>query len=106
MSSLPISQWNQRNNGSRDSRHCDCPLVDNHPVHEEAQSMRSSISVLLTIVFLSSGLAAQSARAPESATKHVQPSESAAAVSTPEQPQPRELKLPAGTSLDVAATST
>ena len=68
--------------------------------------MRSTISVLLTIVFLSSGLAAQSARAPESATKPVQPSESAAAVSAPAQPQPRELKLPAGTSLDIEATYT
>jgi hypothetical protein len=75
-------------------------------VHEEAQSMRSSISVLLTIVLLSSSLAAQSARAPESATKPIQPSESAAAISAPAQPQPRELKLPAGTSIDIEATYT
>ncbi len=66
--------------------------------------MRSSISVLLTIVFLFSSLAAQSARAPESATKPIQPSESAAAVSAPPQPPLRELKLPAGTSIDIEAT--
>src|SRR6266852_7886128 len=69
------------------------------------QSMRSTISVLLIIVFLCSGLAAQSARVPESATKPIQPSDSAAAISTPAQP-PRELKLPAGTSLDIEATYT
>src|SRR6266581_3035425 len=74
-------------------------FMHNHTVHEEAQSMRSSISVLLTIVFLSSSLAAQSARAPESATKPIQPSESAAAISAPAPPTSRELKLPAGTSL-------
>ncbi len=68
--------------------------------------MRSSISVLLTIVFLCSGLAAQSARAPESATKPIQPSDSAAAISTPAQPPPRELKLPAGIRLDIEATYT
>ena len=68
--------------------------------------MRSSISVLLTIVFLSSSLAAQSARAPDSATKPIQPSESAAAISAPAQPRPRELKLPAGTPLDIEATYT
>ena len=67
--------------------------------------MRSTISGLLTIVFLCSGLAAQSARAPESATKPIQPSDSAAAISTPAQP-PRELKLPAGASLDIEATYT
>src|SRR6266571_2565710 len=106
MSCLPISQWNRRNNGSRDSRHCACPLMPNHTVHEEAQSMRSSISVILTIVFLSSSLAAQSARAPESATKPIQPSESAAAISAPAQPKPRELKLPAGTPIDIEATYT
>ncbi len=68
--------------------------------------MRSTISGLLTIVFLCSGLAAQSARAPESATKPIQPSDSAAAPSAPAQPPPRELKLPAGTSLDIEATYT
>ena len=68
--------------------------------------MRSSISVLLTIAFLCSSLAAQSARAPESATKPIQPSESAAAISAPAQPQPRELKLPAGTPIDIEATYT
>src|SRR5258707_14749320 len=68
--------------------------------------MRSAISVLLTIVFLSARLAAQSARLPEPATKPIQPSESAAVVSAPAQPQPRELKLPAGTSLDIEATYT
>lgn len=68
--------------------------------------MRSSISVLLTIVFLFSSLAAQSARAPESATKPIQPSDSAAAISTPAQPPPRELKLPAGIRLDIEATYT
>jgi hypothetical protein len=68
--------------------------------------MRSSISVLLTIVFLCPGLAAQSARVPESATKPIQQSESAAAISTAAQPQSRELKLPAGTSLDIEATYT
>src|SRR5260370_37735148 len=70
------------------------------------QSMRSTISVLLIIVFLCSGLAAQSARAPESATKPIQPSDSAAAISTPAQPPPRELKLPAGIRLDIEATYT
>ena len=68
--------------------------------------MRSTISGLLTIVFLCSGLAAQSARAPESATKPIQPSDSAAAISTPAQPPPRELKLPAGIRLDIEATYT
>jgi hypothetical protein len=66
--------------------------------------MRSSISVLLTIVFLCSSLAAQSARVTEGATKPIQPSESAVAVSAPA--QPRELKIPAGTSLDIEATYT
>jgi hypothetical protein len=68
--------------------------------------MRNSISVLLTIAFLCSSLAAQSARAPESATKPIQPSESAAVISAPAQPQPRELKLPAGTPIDIEATYT
>ena len=68
--------------------------------------MRSTISGLLTIVFLCSGLAAQSARAPESATKPIQPSDSAAAISTPAQPPPREVKLPAGIRLDIEATYT
>ena len=66
--------------------------------------MRSSILVLLTIGFLCSGLAAQSARAPESATKPIQPSESATAISAP--PNPRELKLPAGTAIDIESTYT
>jgi hypothetical protein len=81
-------------------------FMNNHAVHEEVQAMRSSISVLLTIVFLCSGLSAQSARAPESATKPIQPSESAAAISTSAQPPPRELKLPAGTPIDIEATYT
>lgn len=68
--------------------------------------MRSSISVLLTIVFLCSSLAAQSATAPESATKPIQASESAATVDAPAPPQPRELKLPAGTSIDIEAAYT
>ena len=68
--------------------------------------MRSSISVLLTIAFLCSSLAAQSARAPESATKPIQPSESAVVISAPAQPQPRELKLLAGTPIDIEATYT
>ena len=68
--------------------------------------MRSTISVFLTIVFLCSGLAAQSARVPESATKPIQPSDSAAAPSAPAQPPPCELKLPAGTSFDIEATYT
>ena len=68
--------------------------------------MRSSISVLLTIAFLCSGLAGQSARALESAAKPIQPSDSANAISAPAQPQPRELKLPAGTPVDVEATYT
>jgi hypothetical protein len=66
--------------------------------------MRSSISVLLTIVFLCSSLAAQSAGAPEGATKPIQPSESAVAISAT--PNPRELRLPAGTSIDIEATYT
>jgi hypothetical protein len=66
--------------------------------------MRSSISVLLTIVFLCSSLAAQSATAPESATKPIQASESAATVDAP--PNPRELKLPAGTPIDIEAIYT
>jgi hypothetical protein len=68
--------------------------------------MRSSISVLLTIVFLCSSLAAQSARVPEDATKPIQPSEPAVANSALTQPQPRELKIPAGTSLDIESTYT
>jgi len=68
--------------------------------------MRGSISVVLTIVFLFSSLAAQSARAPESATKPIQPSEFAAAISAPALLTSRELKLPAGTSLDIEATYT
>jgi len=68
--------------------------------------MRSSISVILTIVFLTSSLAAQSARAPESASKPIQPSEFAAAISAPAPPPPRELKLPAGTPIDIEATYT
>ena len=66
--------------------------------------MKSSISVLLTIAFLCSGLAAQSARAPESATKPIQASESAATVDAP--PNPRELRLPAGTPIDIESTYT
>ena len=69
--------------------------------------MRSSISVLLTIAFLCSSLAAQSARAPEGATKPIQPSESAVAIPALAQPPPpRELKLPAGTPIDIEATYT
>ncbi|HSP61554.1 MAG TPA: hypothetical protein VLQ90_01075 [Pyrinomonadaceae bacterium] len=68
--------------------------------------MRNSISVLLTIAFLCLGIAGQSARAPEAATKPIQPSESAAAIASPEQPPPRELKLPAGTPIDIEATYT
>ena len=67
--------------------------------------MRSSISVLLTIVFLCSSLAAQSVQAPESATKPIQPSESAIAISASPL-LPRQLKLPAGTPLDIEATYT
>jgi hypothetical protein len=66
--------------------------------------MRSSISLLLTIVCLCSGVAAQSARAPESATKPIQPSESATAISA--SPSPRELRLPAGTPIDIESTYT
>ena len=66
--------------------------------------MRSSISVLLAIAFLCSSLAAQSARVPEGATKPIQPSESAVATSAPI--QPREVKLPAGTPIDIEATYT
>ena len=68
--------------------------------------MRCSISVLLTIVFLYSSLAAQSARATENATKPIQSSESGVAILAPAQPQPRELKLPAGTPIDIEATYT
>jgi hypothetical protein len=68
--------------------------------------MRSSISVLLTIGFLYSSVAAQSAKATESATKTIQQSESAAASSAPAPSQPRELKLPAGTPLDIESTYT
>jgi hypothetical protein len=68
--------------------------------------MRSSISVVLTIAFLCSVLAAQSARAPDNATKPVQPSESVVVISAPAQPQPRELKLPAGTPIDIEAIYT
>jgi hypothetical protein len=80
--------------------------MDNHTVMRRLNRMKSSISVLLTIVFLYSSLAAQSARAPESATKPIQPSESATAISAPAQPQPRELKLLAGTPIDIEATYT
>src|SRR6266849_6721240 len=68
--------------------------------------MRSWISALLTIVFLCSSLAAQSARAPEAATKPIQPSESALAVSASSAPQPRELKIPAGTLVEIEAAYT
>jgi len=43
---------------------------------------------------------------PEDATKPIQPSESAVAVSAPTQPQRREVKLPAGTPIDIEATYT
>jgi len=43
---------------------------------------------------------------PEGATKPIQQSESAVAVSAPTQPQPRELKLPSGTPIDIEATYT
>lgn len=66
--------------------------------------MRRSISVLLTIAFLCSSLAAQSARVTDSATKPIQPSESAAEISAPA--KPRELKLPAGTPIDIEAAHT
>src|SRR6266404_6049634 len=81
-------------------------FMDDHAVHEEAQSMRSSLSVLLTVVFVSSRLAAQSAGVPESATKPIQPSEPAAANSAPAQPSARELKLPAGIPIDIESTYT
>ncbi len=68
--------------------------------------MRSRISVLLTIILFCSSLAAQSARVPEGATKPIQPSESAVPIPATTQPQPRELKLPAGTPIDIEATYT
>ena len=68
--------------------------------------MRSRISVLLTIILFCSSLAAQSARVPEGATKPIQPSESAVLIPATTQPQPRELKLPAGTPIDIEATYT
>ena len=68
--------------------------------------MRSSISALLTIAFLCSTLTAQSARVPLDATKPIQPSESAAEISTAAPAPPREIKLPAGTPIDVEATYT
>ena len=68
--------------------------------------MRRSISLLLTIAFLCSSLAAQSARVTESATKPIQPSESATEISAPAKTQPREFKLPAGTPIDIEAAHT
>ena len=68
--------------------------------------MRLSISVLLTIAFLCSSLAAQSARVTEGATKPIQPSEFPAEISTATKIQLRELKLPAGKPIDIEAAHT
>lgn len=68
--------------------------------------MKKFFSVVL-LASLVSTIAAQSdsTRSPD-ATKPIQPSESAAEISTPAKPQPRELKLPAGTPIDIEAAHT
>jgi hypothetical protein len=68
--------------------------------------VKKFFSVVLSTA-LASTIAAQSGTPPSTdATKPIQPSESAVAVSAPTQPQPRELRIPAGTSLDIEATYT
>ena len=68
--------------------------------------MKKFFSVVL-LASLASTIAAQSVATPSpDATKPIQPSESAAAISAPAQPQPRELKLPAGAPIDIEATYT
>jgi hypothetical protein len=68
--------------------------------------VKKFLSVVL-LASLASTIAAQSGatRSPD-ATKAIQPSESAATVDAPAPPQPRELKLPAGTPIDIEATYT
>ena len=62
---------------------------------------------LVLLTSLASMVAAQSGTTPlPDATKPIQPSESAVAISAPTQPQPRELKLPAGTPIDIETTYT
>jgi len=62
---------------------------------------------MILLASLASTIAAQSGatRSPD-ATKPIQPSESAVPIPATTQPQPRELKLPAGTPIDIEATYT
>jgi len=62
---------------------------------------------IILLASLASTIAAQSgATRTTDATKPIQPSESAVPIPATPQPQPRELKLPAGTPIDIEATYT
>ena len=68
--------------------------------------MKKFVAVVLLASLASTIVAQSGATRPPDATKPIQPSESAPAISAPAQPPPRELKLPAGTPIDIEATYT
>ena len=67
--------------------------------------MLRALSVSILVLFFCSSLLAQSSQPPDAAANTVQESPPPAAVSAPP-PQVRELKIPAGTPLDIEATHT
>jgi len=66
--------------------------------------MRKPFSVLLIVLLLGPSVIAQSSQTPEPAANPIQPSPSAVVFSATPPPPFRELKLPAGTKLDIEAT--
>jgi hypothetical protein len=68
--------------------------------------MKKFFSLVLSTALASTITAQSGATRSPDASKPIQPSESAAAISAPAQPQLRELKLPAGTAIDIESTYT
>ncbi|HVS81481.1 MAG TPA: hypothetical protein VHE60_07085 [Pyrinomonadaceae bacterium] len=68
--------------------------------------MKKFFSIVLLTSLASTSMAQSGVTRPPDATKPIQQSESAVAISAPTQPQRREVKLPAGTPIDIEATYT
>jgi len=68
--------------------------------------LKSLLSLILLVLSLPAATLAQSAAVPADAAKLIQPSQATANSETPTQPQIRQIKLPAGTSLDIEAVYT
>lgn len=68
--------------------------------------MKSLISLLLAVLLLPTMALAQSAVVQSDAAKPIQPSQSTADTSLSTPPQSREIKIPAGTALDIEAVYT